>query len=149
MAVKLTVFDNVFLEASWCWLQDEELRSLIDSQIISREQQLLWFNNLPNRTDYYIWGVLYEGLPVGVSGIKKIQDNIGEYWGYIGEKKYWGKGIGSAMIRLIEKQARVLKLTELVLYVLPNNLRAIHSYQKNGFVKTESKSSFVQMQKKL
>lgn len=149
MAVTLCAFDTVFLEASWNWLQDEELRKLVDAPVITKEQQQSWFKTLPQRTDYCIWGVLYDGKPVGVTGIKNIKSNTGEYWGYIGDKNYWGKGIGSAMMQCTVAEAQALQLKQLTLKVLRTNQRAIQLYQKNGFVQTQADETHLLMQKTL
>ncbi|XVJ67668.1 MAG: GNAT family N-acetyltransferase [Lacibacter sp.] len=149
MAVTLSAFDNVFLKASWNWLQDEELRKLVDAPVITKEQQQSWFETLPQRRDYYIWGVLYDGKPVGVTGIKNIKNNTGEYWGYIGDKNYWGKGIGSAMMQCTIAEAYSLQLKQLTLKVLRTNQRAIQLYEKNGFVQTQADETHLLMQKTL
>jgi RimJ/RimL family protein N-acetyltransferase len=133
MAVTLCAFDAVFLEASWNWLQNKELLKLIDAQVVTQEQQRNWFETLPQRTDYRIWGVLFDGKPVGVTGIKHIKNSTGEYWGYIGDKNYWGKGVGSAMMQSAIAHAISLQLKYLTLKVLHTNQKAIHLYQKNGF----------------
>ncbi|MFN4285592.1 MAG: GNAT family N-acetyltransferase [Lacibacter sp.] len=149
MAVTLCAFDTVFLEASWNWLQDEELRKLVDAPVITKEQQEIWFESLPQRLDYRIWGVLYNDQPVGVAGIKNIMNNTGEYWGYIGDKNYWGKGIGSVIIQCVIAEAHSLQLKQLTLKVLRTNQRAIQLYQKNGFVQTQADQIHLFMQKTL
>lgn len=149
MAVTLSAFDLVFLEASWNWLQDEELRKLVDAPVITKEQQQSWFESLPQRTDYRIWGVLYDGQPIGVTGIKNILGTTGEYWGYIGDKNFWGKGVGSAMMQLTIAAAESITLKLLTLKVVCSNQRAIQLYHKIGFVETEVNETHIYMQKTL
>ena len=149
MAVSFVSFDERFLEASWRWLQDEELCKLINTTTPSKEQQQIWFNQLPYKTDYQIWGVEYNSIPVGVSGIKHIQVRSGEYWGYIGEKAYWGKGIGKEMLLLAEQKAKMLDLQQLKLHVLAENIRAVKLYQNAGYKIVSADDSFQLMQKKI
>lgn len=53
----------------------------------------------------------------------------------IGDKAYWGKGYGSDAIRLLLRYAfRLRNLRRVYLTVVGNNTRAIHAYQKCGFV---------------
>ena len=149
MEVALCAFDTGFLEASWNWLQDEELRKLVDTQIITKEQQQNWFETLPQRTDYCIWGVLCGSEPVGVMGIKNIKNNIGEYWGYIGDKSYWGKGVASAMMKSAIAEGLSLQLKYLTLKVLRINQRAINLYQKHGFAETQADEIYLLMEKQI
>ena len=147
MEMTLVPFDVFFLELSWNWLNDEELRILVDIPKITKNQQLKWFHELPTKNDYLIWGILFGDNPIGVSGIKNINNNSGEYWGYIGDKNYWGKGLGSFMIQLIEMEAKKIKLSKLYLKVLISNKKAIQLYQKSGFVQISVTDSHIFMQK--
>jgi len=147
MEMTLVPFDVLFLELSWNWLNDEELRILVDIPKITKNQQLKWFHELPTKNDYLIWGILFGDNPIGVSGIKNINNNSGEYWGYIGDKNYWGKGLGSFMIQLIEMEAKKIKLSKLYLKVLISNKKAIQLYQKSGFVQISVTDSHIFMQK--
>lgn len=133
MEVNFVPFDRVFLEASWHWLQDEELRKLIAAAPITREDQERWFAQLPQRTDYLIWGVLAKHEPIGVCGIKHLVSGSGEYWGYIGEKAYWGKGVGKQMLQFTEDAAKNIGLTALTLQVVIHNERAVKLYLKYGY----------------
>lgn len=147
MGVTLSTFDAVFRDASWHWLQEEELRNLIDAPAITKEQQHNWFETLPQRADYCIWGVLFDGKPIGVTGIKNIQGTTGEYWGYIGDKNSWGRGIGKEMIELVIEAAKSMHLKELTLKVLKTNERAIRLYSKVGFVITDAGNTHLKMHK--
>jgi RimJ/RimL family protein N-acetyltransferase len=99
--------------------------------------------NLFNRKDYYIRGIQYNGIPIGAVGIKKIFNDSGEYWGYIGEKEYWGKGIGKLMLMQMVKDARtIFSLKNLYLKVLHVNERAIGLYKSLGFTIVSDDGSF-------
>jgi RimJ/RimL family protein N-acetyltransferase len=149
MAVRFVSFDQSFCDTSWHWLQDEELCKLINTTNPTKDQQQTWFNQLPLKTDYQIWGVTYNNIPVGVSGIKHIRVRSGEYWGYIGDKRNWGKGIGKEMLFLAEQKAKVLDLRQLMLRVLAENIRAVKLYQNAGYRIISADDSFQLMQKEL
>ena len=107
-----------------------------------------------SRADYKIWGIECAGDRVGVCGIKNIDyvEKRGEYWGYIGEKAFWGKGVGSLMMRAMFSEAIQLGLSTLYLKVSANNQRAISLYLRKGFSDFEvegSEDGVVSMQKRL
>ncbi|MFY7839475.1 MAG: GNAT family N-acetyltransferase [Lacibacter sp.] len=149
MEVSFVPFNETFLAASWKWLQNEELRLLIDAAPVTKEQQLAWFKQLPNRSDYVIWGVSCENGPIGVCGLKHITAADAEYWGYIGEKEYRGKGIGTAILCFAEEQAVNMGLSGIYLHVLKSNEAAIRLYQKHAYQVAGETSKMLFMQKQV
>ncbi len=130
-------YSLVFLEKSWEWLNNEEIKKLTLTTDFTKEQQRSFFNSLPERTNYFIKGMTHNSVPIGVCGLKNITDKDGEYWGYIGEKDYWGRGIGKEIVKYILDIAKKKCLKSVYLKVSDSNLRAIRLYEKSGF-KTES-----------
>ncbi len=126
-------YDERFLEPSWKWLNDPEIKKLTLTPDFTKEGQLKWFALLPEKTDYLIWGIFWDNAPVGAVGLKNITSSEGEYWGYIGEKSYWGRGIGRIMVDFIIRAAREKELERLYLKVADYNERAIALYRKLGF----------------
>lgn len=145
--IKVLEFDISFLNKSWKWLNDEELQKLIISPRISKKQQEEWFYSLKNKKNYYIKGIEYNGEKIGVLGLKNITQNKGEYFGYIGEREYWGLGIGKAMLKYIEEYSRKIKLKKIYLKVLKNNQRAFFLYKKLGYKTIEVQESIYIMEK--
>lgn len=77
-------------------------------------------------------------MPVGSVYVRDIDraHNKAEYGIFIGEESARGKGYGTAAARLmIEYCFTELSLHKLMLRVYANNVRAIKSYEKAGFVK--------------
>lgn len=149
MKIEFVTYDFSFLQASTQWLSDSEIRFLTATPMISQETQEKWFASLTTKKDYYIKGILADGKPIGACGLKHITEVDGEYWGYIGEKNYWRKGIGKQMMAFIEKYARSLKLKQIYLKVIPENIRAIQLYTKQGYVEDENNSEIIKMCKQL
>lgn len=149
MNVELVEYDRVFLDISWSWINDPEIRLLISTPEITKEQQLEWFNNLKNLNNYYIWGVKINNIPAGVCGIKNIKDFKGEYWGYIGNKDFWGKGFGKEIMILVEKEAIKLGLISLWLKVNDDNFRAIKLYEKMNYQIQKKDNNVIIMDKEL
>ncbi|HVZ55438.1 MAG TPA: GNAT family N-acetyltransferase [Chitinophagaceae bacterium] len=132
--IELVDYSRQYLDLSWAWLNDPEIKRLTVTPDFTRENQLAFFEKIPQRTDYWVKGVAYDQHPVGVVGIKHITKVDGEYWGYIGDKEYWGKGIGKFMLDQAVRKARELRLKSLYLYVADYNERAKSVYIKYGFV---------------
>jgi len=126
--------DTCFLEHSARWLQDQEIREMIDSGEFSAARQREWFDGLAARVDYLIWGVSLNGQPVGAVGLKNIEDGVAEYFGYLGDKSCWGRGLGHQMLAFAEQQARDLGLALLRLRVLDTNQRALRLYRRAGYL---------------
>lgn len=130
------------LEKSWDWLNDPEIQKLTMTAPFSRAQQENFFHSLPTRDGYNIWGVSLAGVGlIGAAGLKNQQASAAEYWGYIGERSFWGKGLGYKLISAIEGKARQLQLSDLYLKVSATNTRAIRLYAKVGFTVDPAKSS--------
>lgn len=149
MEVKLVKFTVSFLQLSWEWFNDEELRYLTNTPVFTRDDQILWFNKISSMQNYRIWGIRADHVPVGACGIRNIENNEGEYWGYIGIKELRGKGIGSQVMILVEKEALKLKLKKLWLKVLPDNSAAITLYKKSGYTTADMKDNLLVMSKGL
>ena len=146
--ISFVVFDELFRDLSWEWLKDAEILHLTQTSPFTREQQLAWFADLGNRLDYLIWGVRVDGVPVGAFGIKGTGERR-EYWGYIGEKSYWNKGIGTAMINGAISLAQSLKLKIMRLKVLTENRPAIRVYEKAGFVLCQVTDNLAWMERRV
>lgn len=133
--LKLVEYDKTYFDLSKEWLSDSELNHLIHAgELPSDDERLAWFESLPDRSDYLIWGVDYNEQPIGVSGLKRIVDKQAEYWGYIGEKAYWGKGLGKELMKEVINKALELGLETIWLRVRKYNPRAINLYKKIGFI---------------
>ena len=149
ISLEFVEFDRNFLESSWKWLTDDEIRILTGTPFMTKRQQEDWFLLLPFQVDYYLWGVKYNGIPIGACGIKHKTFDKGEYWGYIGEKKYWGRGIGKKMLQYIEQRARIMNLTTLYLHVSTDNVRAFNLYCQFGYLVISMNGNLVKMNKQL
>lgn len=136
---KLVDYDLSFLKLSWKWLNDPEIKQLTHTPHFTLEDQRKWFESLPGRRDYRIWGITYHEKKIGAVGLKKIANQSAEYFVQIGEKEYWGKGLGQIILDLTIAKAIQSGLLNIYLTVIKDNLRAIKSYTKAGFEKINEK----------
>ena len=135
--VELVPFDKRFFDKSRRWLEDEEVNRLTDTgELPAEPDRLKWFESLPSKNDYLIWGVACEEEPIGACGLKNIQGSNAEYW-------------GSSMLKGVEQKAKELNLDELYLTVLVENNRAIGLYRKNGYFETGRADNRLTMAKRL
>lgn len=134
--IKLVNFSRDFLDKSWEWLNDEEIKRLTATPSFSRQEQEIFFSKLPIE-GYCIWGVVYGDVKIGVAGIKGIKDGRGEYFGYIGDKKYWNKGLFASILSCIKDECELLGVNFIYLKVNQDNLMAISAYKKNGFIEQD------------
>ena len=133
--IRLARYDRAYLEKSWEWLRDPEIKALTMAGDFTREEQLAFFDELPSRPDYKIWGVESpEGVPIGAAGIKNIVESAGEFWCYIGERAWWGRGIGGRILTLCEEQARALGIERLIMIAAASNARSVKAFEKTGFI---------------
>lgn len=134
-------YKEEFLVYSWEWLNDKEIKELTMTPNFTKEQQKFFYLSLKEREDYIIYGLKIDDKPVGACGLKNIHEGIAEYWGYIGEKKYWGKGYGAKIINEMISIAEEKKISNLYLKVTKNNVRAIKLYLNMGFLINEDLST--------
>jgi RimJ/RimL family protein N-acetyltransferase len=143
MKIEFVKYNKLFLSLSWEWLNDPEVKKLTNTPDFSKEDQLNWFNSLNEKKDYKIWGIMVDDIPIGVCGLKNIENIDCEYWGYIGEKKYWGRGIGKELIKFSINEAKKMGLSSIWLNVRDDNIRAIKLYTKYGFIKEKKLDEMV------
>ncbi len=133
--IHLEPYDRTYLNLSWEWLRDSEIKALTLTPDFTREQQLTFFDTLSSRADYRIWGVAADdGEKIGAAGIKHIDGPDGEFWCYIGERAWWGRGIGGRILELCEDKARLFGVERLIMIAAASNARSVKAFEKMGFV---------------
>ena len=143
--VELAEYDAAFLEHSWRWLNDPVIKKLTMTPDFSREGQQQWFQSLPGKTDYLIFGITLAKRPIGACGLKNITASDAEYWGYIGESEFWGMGLGRQLLSAMFDLGRRRGLVSLWLKVAADNRRAIRLYEHCGFVAVSAQEGVLVM----
>ena len=133
--IRAVSFDRRFLKESFRWLQDPDLRWSLIADEVDAESQQSWFDGLAHRTDYAIWGIAADGLPVGVLGLKKIvAGESAEWFMYVAEARHRGTGIGDWAADEICRLARARGIRELWGVSREDNLPILRLLHRNGFL---------------
>lgn len=143
--LEVVSYDEEFLALSAVWLRDAETARLTRTPPFSDEEQRRWFDGLPQRRDYAVWGVRLNGAAVGAFGLKHITEERAEYWGYLGDKSLWGTGRGGALVDAGLAAAADRGLSEVYLHVGEDNPRAQRLYLRHGFVELSRVGDLVRM----
>lgn len=141
MEISFVPYSDLFLKKSWDWLNDSEIKKLTNTHDFTKEDQKRFFNSLKSRNDYLIKGIIFNKIPIGACGLKNITNSDAEYWGYIGEKEFWGKGFGKEILDFMINCGIKMNLSSIYLNVIKENKRAIKLYQNFGF-ETEELTDF-------
>jgi len=96
-------------------------------------------NNLEKRKNNieHNYAILYDNKVVGAVGVRVIsyRNYIGEI-GYFVDEKYWGKGIATKALKLIESECqKKLNISRMQLVIDPRNLASMKVAEKCGYKK--------------
>ena len=143
--LKTDKIDDLFLEKSFNWFENEDLRYITATKLFSKEDQINWYSNLNNRNDYKVFGVKFDDDWIGAFGLKNIdyQLKTSKFWCYLGEENWRGKGVGRWMVLNAIQECIKLKLKTLYLDVLKENNIAISLYESVGFKIDNQNHNFI------
>ena len=111
----------------------------------SYEKHIEYINRVQEKTRY-IYVAYAENFMVGYSQIYDITENHVEV-GFVIHPNYQGKGYGKEIVlKTIEKAKEQFTEKKIILYVLINNPKAIHIYEKLGFEKKGTKDDTFYME---
>lgn len=126
------------------WRRDTEYARLLDSDPVrlwSAGQTKEWLEKQQKADAFegieFMIRTLDGDKPIGFVGLDGISwHNGGSFVGIgIGEREQWGKGFGTDTMHIIARYAfEELGLHRLSLNVFAYNTRAIHAYEKVGFI---------------
>lgn len=114
-----------------------------------KSEQVNFFNSLEARENYFIYGITFMGVAIGACGLKNFINEKAELWLYIGDKSYWGKGLGKIIMNRLEEKALDKNLLKLYLKVIKENLVAINLYKNIGYTEIDNVNGYITMEKKL
>ncbi|HYY55586.1 MAG TPA: GNAT family protein [Candidatus Dormibacteraeota bacterium] len=120
------------------WLADVEVSRMLGYLQIafSEAQETDWLKKLAENQNGVFWVIEVDGKPVGTSGIRDIdwKNQHGESGTLIGEREYWGKGIGTEQARLRTRFAfRELNLIKLKSAAFAENVASLRMSKRVGY----------------
>lgn len=136
---------------SYKWRNDPQVwtyTAFVPTNKITKDIELKWLDDVLKRENEKRYAVCVSRTNEYIGNVQliNIENNIGEFTIFIGEKKYWGKGIGhEATKQMLELAFTELNFSSVYLYVHPDNITAIRCYQRAGF-KFSSQSKFIKME---
>jgi ribosomal-protein-alanine N-acetyltransferase len=124
------------------WLNDIEVNAYLESGGNYTLQLLADFLKEQEQKDILFWAIHLKDSNKHIGNIKidpiNYEMNSGEYGILMGDKANWGKGFANeASNRIIKYCFEQLKLTEITLGVIENNIKAVSLYHKIGFITTK------------
>lgn len=116
------------------WRNSERVRkTMCYRDLITKEQQVVWFNNLNADSDYY-YLVFIDKISIGLVNLKGVNNIDAEAGVFIGNESFDGKGYGFAAVFLINYFAfNFLGLEKLVATILEDNKPAIRFNKSLGY----------------
>ncbi len=138
MNIKLIPFSKVHLEPSRQWMNDKEICQLFNRvyRPLTVSAQQNWFKKIMKDTTQLILAIEAGGVYVGNVGLKNM-DSVNkrcEFYIFIGNKEYWGKGVGTEATNMVIDRVKKMKMHKIYLHVDETNIAARKLYKKTGFV---------------
>ena len=123
------------------WWRNKELLKLTSGVLgpISNKKVEKYFSALFKNNEDYHFVIMLNRKAIGHIALAKRKNGWHETQIIIGEKEYWSKGYGTKAIQLLIKKAKQFGVSKIYLEVRPNNIRAVKTYEKCGFKKSEIK----------
>ena len=124
------------------WINDKEVIKFSLSlfhKINSKHEIDKWFLKLINNKNNLQLGIYLksDNTFIGYAGICDISktNKSGEYFIFIGDKEYWGKGISTQVTKEILRIGfNEMRLNRIMLTVYKQNIGGLKSYKKAGFI---------------
>lgn len=122
------------------WINDPEVRHFLEAYLpMSEKDEEDWLENLGKRKPNEILLAIetVDGVHIGNIGLHRIhwRDRTATTGAMIGEKEYWGKGLGTeAKMLLLDYAFNTLNLRKICSQVLAFNKRSAAYSKKCGYV---------------
>lgn len=134
---------------SYQWRNDSEIWKFTGSRpniTVTQEVESEWIEKVLKDNSSKRFAILCDGEYIGNVQLTNINNDSAEFHIFIGKKEFWGKGISQlATYQILYYAKEVLKLSEVYLFVRPENIAAIKSYQNNNFTITERDHEHLKM----
>lgn len=139
--IKLRPYEESDAEETLKWINDPDIKKAVNRSLpVSYFEHIEWYKKLIQDKSQVMFAIETEADKkyIGNCGLRNIDviAHKAEMWIYIGEKDYYGRGIGSeATLKLLHYSFNFLNLNRVYLYAAAYNKKALKLYEKVGFVK--------------
>jgi RimJ/RimL family protein N-acetyltransferase len=140
--IKLIPFEKGHVPKTVEWVNDEEIIKLTDRspEPVTLEGCYKWYDGIMEDKTKKLLAITADNgrSHIGNCGLFEIdkRSKKAKLWIYIGEKDYWGKGLGrKALKQLLDLGFQDLGLNRIYLYIVEDNTRAQKLYESVGFAK--------------
>jgi len=120
------------------WINDVDVLAYFGSYLPwTMKQEEAWYEKIGKDESSIQFAIEYNGQLVGGCGLNNItyRHQSAEVGLFIGEKSLWDQGLGQDTLRtLLDYGFDQLNLHRIYLRVFAENKRAVHAYEKIGFV---------------
>jgi len=125
------------------WLNDEEVNKYLETRKTTIPELVEYIKDKNQSEDCLFLGIFDSNNDKHIGNIKlepiSFDEKKGKLGILLGDKSYWGKGIGrEAMVLFIDYAFAKLGLNKVYLGVISENKKAIKSYKSLGFKITET-----------
>ena len=121
---------------SYKWRNNPEIWKYTGSRPdreITLDIELEWIENVLLRENEKRFAILVDNVYVGNTQLTSITDESAVFHIFIGDTKYWGKGVASKAMDLLMNFAKnELNLEKLILTVNQENKSAVNLYKRKG-----------------
>ena len=120
------------------WVNDTEVMAYFGPYLpYNMVKEEAWFEQMSTARDVINFAIEYEGRHVGGCGFIGInhRNQSAEVGLFVGDKRMWDKGLGQDTLRtMLDYGFDHLNFHRIYLRVFAENARAVHAYEKIGFV---------------
>lgn len=117
------------------WWQDKTLAKFTSGKTAKENEIPLFFETMQKNSQSTDYMILAGNKTIGHIALNKRDSGWYETNIVIGEKKLWGKGIGTEAKRQILLKAKRMGIKKVFVEVRPDNIRSIKASEKCGFKK--------------
>lgn len=151
MKVLLRELQEKDAEISWKWRNDPEVWKLTGrkwNNYVTHEIEKEWIRKVKDENDSIRFAICVdeENEYVGNVQLTNIEGGTAVFHIFIGNKNFWGKGIGKEDTKLLIEHAKSLKeLKKISLLVKVDNKAAFKIYENIGFIVQKEDSENISM----
>lgn len=118
------------------------------NKLITPEIETEWIKKVLNNGNEKRFAIIVDGQYIGNTYLTNIEKGTANYHIFIGEESFWGKGIGTEVLKQVLAFARdELELKKITLRVNKENIAARKLYKKLGFIDIIIENNMVLMEK--